>query len=56
MQEMGLQLLDALQRLETAERRFQEGSRATVDPKTRTIAHGPGVNGFAAATKERRKA
>ncbi len=56
MQEAGLQLLDALQRLETAERRFQERSRTTAEPKTRTIAFGPGVNGSPTATKERGEA
>jgi hypothetical protein len=33
MQEAGLQLLDALQRLETAERRFQQRSRIVAEPR-----------------------
>jgi hypothetical protein len=33
MQEVGLQLLDALQRLETADRRFQEQSRSGSEPR-----------------------
>lgn len=36
MQEAGLQLLDALQRLETAERRFQERSRIGSEPRSAT--------------------
>ena len=36
MQEAGLQLLDALQRLETAERRFQERSRIGSEPRSTT--------------------
>jgi len=32
MQEAGLQLLDALQRLETADRRFQQRSRIAAEP------------------------
>jgi hypothetical protein len=34
MQEVGLQLLDALQRLESAERRFQERSRIGSKPRS----------------------
>jgi hypothetical protein len=34
MQEVGLQLLDALQRLENAERRFQERSRIGSKPRS----------------------
>ncbi len=36
MQEAALQLLDALQRLETAERRFQERSRIGSEPRSTT--------------------
>lgn len=38
MQEAGLQLLDALQRLETAERRFQELSRIGSRPRRANVA------------------
>lgn len=40
MQEAGLQLLDALQRLETAERRFQQRSRITAEPTIGSFARG----------------
>jgi hypothetical protein len=55
LQEVGLQLLDALQRLETAERRFQERSRIALEPKTRTAPFEHNVNGCANATKDRPK-
>ncbi len=48
MQEAGLQLLDALQRLQTAERRFQERSRISVEPE---CTFGPSVNGHGAIAK-----
>jgi hypothetical protein len=53
IQEAGLQLLDALQRLETAERRFQERSRISVEPK---CTFGPSVNGHGATAKGKREA
>jgi hypothetical protein len=48
MQEMGLQLLDALQRLETAERRFQERSRMPAKP-----ASGKSEPGFGTFCRDR---
>lgn len=45
MQEAGLQLLDALQRLETAERRFQERSRVCNRLQLRTGTHYGDVDG-----------
>ena len=53
MQEASLQLLDALQRLETAERRFQERSRISTAPG---CTFGPSVNGHGAITKDKREA
>ena len=43
MQEAGLQLLDALQRLETAERRFQERSQMNAEPASGTSERGIGA-------------
>jgi hypothetical protein len=40
MQEGSLQLLDALQRLETADRRFQERSRIGSEPRSATVDRG----------------
>lgn len=46
MQETGLQLLDALQRLETVERRFQEHSRIAAEPRSPERLHAnPASNG-----------
>src|SRR6185437_14241909 len=52
MQEAGLQLLDALERLETAERRFQERSR--IEPYSRWNGTGRNqtVNGKPPTRKE----
>jgi len=53
MREAGLQLLDALQRLETVERRFQARSRNTLGPRlssirTGAVRTGEPANGHAA--------
>ncbi len=56
MHETNLQLLDALQRLETAERRFQQRSRAAIDPRTRTPPFQSSMNGCVDSRKHNSKA
>lgn len=61
MQEVGLQLLDALQRLETADRRFQERSRIGSDTsgsprKSASSERDNGINGRSSATTETSRA
>ena len=56
MHETNLQLLDALQRLETAERRFQERSRVGIDPRTRTPSFQSSINGCLDSRKHNSKA
>ncbi len=50
MQEAGLQLLDALQRLEAADRRFQERLRLASEPR-----NGNGERAFASTTATSKK-
>jgi hypothetical protein len=45
IREAGLQLLDALQRLETVDRRFQERSRSGIARSAETAGHHAPVNG-----------
>jgi hypothetical protein len=45
MRELGLQLLDAVQRLETADRRFQERSRTRGADRTPRLRDNPPHNG-----------
>lgn len=54
--ETNLQLLDALQRLETAERHFQEQSRVGKDPRTRTPPFQSSIDGCVNSRKDKSKA
>ena len=56
MHETNLQLLDALQRLETAERRFQERSRVGKGPGMRTPPFPSSINGCVDNRKHKSKA
>src|SRR4051794_20263133 len=53
--ETGLQLLDALQRLEMVDRRFQERSRTTLEPRSSAARSREAVNGHETQSSGERK-